>query len=161
MAKKKTTPTAKVTKAEPVTKTVEEVKEIFEDTTEVSLENPLGGTAGGEAGYKEAPASLTEPPAPPSNKVEVDKDVLQDILSQLSELKQSQQQYEDSASQDQIMKIERMRASGKLVKSVKLRRIEEKVVLGWKMVIDEVYFANDRVHEKQVYAVLFEDGTKR
>jgi len=100
-------------------------------------------------------------PAAPSNKVEVDASVLQNILAELNDLKTKQGQLEQTASQDQIRKIEQMRASGKLVKAVKIRRIDGKIVLAWKMVTDDVYYADGKVYEKQEYEVTFEGGEKK
>lgn len=100
-------------------------------------------------------------PVAPSNKVEVDASVLQNILAELNDLKTKQGQLEQTASQDQIRKIEQMRASGKLVKAVKIRRIDGKIVLAWKMVTDDVYYADGKVYEKQEYEVTFEGGEKK
>lgn len=91
--------------------------------------------------------------------VEVSKDVLDSILREISELKTKTEQYEQTASQDQIRKIEAMRASGKLVKSVKLRRFEGKLVLGTKLIRDEVWVADGKLHENQVYEIYFDDGS--
>jgi hypothetical protein len=93
--------------------------------------------------------------------VEVDADVLAAILKDLGDLKEKTQQYEQTAPQDQIRKIEAMRASGKLVKSVKVRFIDEKAVLGWKMVKNEAYVSNGKLIEEQVFKVFFEDGSEQ
>lgn len=92
--------------------------------------------------------------------VAVEKLVLQRILSELNSLKEQVQQHEQTASQDQIRKIEALRASGKLVKSVKLRRFNGKLVLGWKTVKDNVWVADGKIHEIQEIKVFFEDDSE-
>lgn len=96
----------------------------------------------------------------PKKKVEVDADVLDAILKDLSDLKEKTSQYEQTAPQDQIRRIEAMRASGKLVKSVKVRFIDDKAVLGWKMVKNDAYVLNGKLHEDQAFDVFFDDNTK-
>ena len=83
---------------------------------------------------------------PRAKTVEVPETVLKDILDrmenyqlQISELKEAQKEYEQTASQDQILKIEKMRASGKLVKSVRLNYYDNNLVVGWKSTADDVY----------------------
>lgn len=98
---------------------------------------------------------------PKSKKVEVDADIMANILAELKDLKVKQREYEASASQDQIAKIERMRGEGKLVKSARVRHIDGKKVVGWKLVTDEVYYADGKVHEKQEYKVIFSDSSDK
>jgi hypothetical protein len=125
-------------------------------------------STGTEAVIKEteAPVVVPEPVETPpvveeKKKIEVDADTLAGIISELNELKTNQKQFEDTASQDQIARIERLRASGKLVKAVKLRRVDGKLVLAWKTEIDEVYYADGKIHERQEYKVHFEDGSSK
>ena len=107
----------------------------------------------------------TKPVVPPevkenkSNKVEVDVDVLQGLIKQVADLEKKTNQIEQTASQDQIRKIEAMRASGKLVKAVKIRRYNNKLVLGWRVIRDEVWLADGKLHEKQDIEVFLDDGT--
>lgn len=93
-----------------------------------------------------------------SDKVEIDKTVLDNILSKLSELEGKTKEFESTASQDQIRKIEALRASGKLVKSVKVRRFNGKLVLAWKMTKDQVWVADGKLHEVQEMDVHYDDG---
>lgn len=95
----------------------------------------------------------------PKKKVEIDADVLDSILKDLANLKEGQQQIEQTASQDQIRKIEALRASGKLVKAVKIRHFDNKPMLGWKMTKNNVWVANGKLNEEQEYEVFFEDGS--
>lgn len=151
MATKKTTKktTKKVVKeTEPSSVDISGTSDVTFDASAVAFTVPETDTA--------PPVEKEE-----SNKVEVDADVLKNIMDQLNTLQKAQGEFEKTASQDQIQKIERLRASGKLVKAVKLRRIEGKLVLAWKMILDEVYYADGKVHERQEYEVIFDDGTKK
>jgi Tfp pilus assembly protein PilX len=72
--------------------------------------------------------------------------VLKDILDrmenyqvQISELKEAQKEYEQTASQDQILKIEKIRATGKWVKSIRLNYYNNNLVVEWKSTADDVY----------------------
>lgn len=82
-------------------------------------------------------------------KVEVSETVLKDILAkmegyqtEITALKDAQKEWEQTASQDQIMKIEKMRAAGKLVKSIRVSFYDNKMVVGWKSTADDVYIDN-------------------
>jgi len=84
--------------------------------------------------------------APAVKKVEIPETVLKDILDRLDNLKEenerikeSQSQYEQTASQDQIAKIEKLRASGKLVKAIRLNFYDNNLVTGWQSIADDVY----------------------
>ena len=94
-------------------------------------------------------------------KVEIDADVLDTILKDLASLKEGQNQLESTAGQDQIRKIEAMRASGKLVKSVKLRFFDGQVMLGYRMTKNNVWVSNGKLNEEQEYEVFFENGETR
>lgn len=105
------------------------------------------------------PAVVQEVPAK-SNKVEVDADVLKGILDRLKEVESKATEFEQTASQDQIRKIESLRAQGKLIKAVKIRRYNGKLVVGWRMTEDKVWFADGKLNEIQMHDIFFEDGTK-
>jgi hypothetical protein len=83
---------------------------------------------------------------PKVKTVAVPETVLKDILDRIekqdltiTELKEAQKEYEQTASQDQILKIEKMRASGKLVKSVRLNYYDNNLIIGWQSTADDVY----------------------
>lgn len=90
------------------------------------------------------------PPAEEKEKtVPVSEKVLKDILAkmetyqtEISGLKEAQKEWESTASQDQIAKIEKLRASGKLVKSIRLNYYDNKLVLSWRSSADDVYIDN-------------------
>lgn len=107
------------------------------------------------------PTEAKAPETKKGRKVEIDADVLDTILKNLATLKEGQTQFEATASQDQIRKIEAMRASGKLVKSVKLRFFDGKVMLGYRMTKNNVWVSNGKLNEEQEYEVFFEDGETR
>lgn len=113
----------------------------------------VGETVTGDAVVKEI---IT----PKSNKVEVDAEVLKSILDRVKELESKTSEFEQTASQDQIRKIESLRAQGKLIKAVKVRRFEGKLVVGWRTTEDKVWFADGKLNEVQMRDIFFEDGTK-
>lgn len=98
-------------------------------------------------------------------KVEVDADVLSKIMEEMSDLRKQVNQVESTSSQDQVRKLEALRATGKLVKSVKIRSYLrdgiEIMVLGWKTVRDDVWVADGKLHENQIIGVFFADGKEK
>lgn len=88
--------------------------------------------------------------------VAVPEETLKSILSRMEDmeqtiknqdatiggLKEAQKEYEQTASQDQILKIEKLRASGKLVKAVRLNYYDNKLILRWQSTHDDVYVDN-------------------
>lgn len=121
-------------------------------------------TSGTDAPINQASASPASSVTPPkedkkdSTKVEVEVSVLEELLRKVKDLEDGQRQLEQTAPQDQIRKIEALRASGKLVKSVKIRKYDNKLVTGWKMIKDNVWVADGKLNEEQIFAVYFEDG---
>lgn len=103
----------------------------------------------------EATTTISE--SPKEQKVEVSREFLDTILRELKDVKEAQAQYEQTATQDQIRKIEALRASGKLVKSVKLRRFENKLVIGWKIIEDKVWVQDGKLNEVQTVKIFFDD----
>jgi len=120
-----------------------------------------------------APAPKVEAPAPTEVKevvsntpeapvmVSVDAAKLDRLLEKVATLESNQKQYEKTASQDQIAKIEALRRSGKLVKNVKLRSIDGKYIVGWKMIKDDVWMEGNVLKENQIVKVFFEDATDK
>ena len=113
-------------------------------------------------------------PAAKKDTIEVGKGELETILARVQQLEESNkdqtnrlQQYEKTAPQDQIARIEALRRSGKLVKSVKIRYILDreadvkKAVVAWKMVKDEVWFEGSVLKENQVVKVWFDDKSTK
>lgn len=110
-------------------------------------------------------------PAPKVNKEEetvaVPRDFLESIKEtleknriEIAELRKGQGELEKTASPDQIRKIEALRASGKLVKSVKISVIDGKLVETWQSTADEVYIdhALGKEVSRQMTKITFFDG---
>ena len=116
------------------------------------------------------PKTNTPPVAPPKEKEElkipdgqvlVSQETLQRVLEELSETKKKVQDLEATAPQDQIKKIEALRAEGKLIKAVKINVYEGKYVVGWRSTADDVWVDNNsKEHRLQKTEVVFADGKK-
>ena len=99
-----------------------------------------------------------------NNKVDREntKKELESSRAKIADLEKSIGEVESTASQDQIMKIERLRASGKLVKAVRLNFFDELLVISWKPTIDDVYIDNTgKEISVQKTQLTFLDGTQR
>jgi len=94
--------------------------------------------------------------------VTISKEVLDNILNKLSDLETGQQEFEKTASKDQIQKIEKLRASGKLVKTAKISTYQGRLVESWKTTVDEVYIEPSSGKEicKQEMELNFFEGKK-
>ncbi len=104
-------------------------------------------------------APIADTPAKPK-MIEVDANVLQNLLDRLADVENKTGEFEKTASQDQIRKIEALRAQGKLVKSVKVRRYNGKFVLAWAVTEDNVWVADGKVYEVQKLDLFFDDNSK-
>lgn len=115
------------------------------------------------------PQVKNNPSAPKEDTITVSREQLDSILQKIAEqdatiteLKQTQKEYEQTASQDQIRKIEQLRASGKLVKSVKVNMHDGKYVTGWRSTVDDVWVdSNSKEHRLQKTEVTYADGSKQ
>lgn len=103
-------------------------------------------------------------------KISVDAAVLEEVLSKLKnletqneELKTAQKEYEQTASQDQILKIEKLRASGKLVKAVRINFYDGQMVTEWRSTADDVYIepATGKEVSVQKTKLIFSDGKEK
>jgi len=105
---------------------------------------------------------------PSGDKVMIEKSFLEDIRKTMDELKA------DNAMLKQVADKSRMsdfytRNKGKMPEQYKLRMIGvsennkevKKVILGWKMIKDDVYIDGPRVVENQVIMLVLEDGTQK
>lgn len=94
------------------------------------------------------------------NTVEVPVETLQQLLNRIESLEKTSKEHESTFDQDQIMKIERLRASGKLVKNVRINSYEGKVVSSWRSIRDDVFVdINGREQAVQRIEVAFKDGS--
>ncbi len=90
--------------------------------------------------------------------VEIPKSTLDSILARLDTFEKTQKlmlQVEDATKLD---KIDALRRQGKLVKTVKIRKIDGNYVLGWKLTKDDVYFSDGKLIENQEVTVYFSEG---
>lgn len=114
-----------------------------------------------ETQSKESESDLVKPEATKSETVEVNVQDLRALIERVGQLEDQQKEILQTAPSDQIARIESLRRSGKLVKSVKLRSIDGQIALGWKIVKDDVYFEGSKLVEVQVIQVFFADGTSK
>jgi len=132
----------------------------------VTTKDETGATDTNITGLNSSPApTITTTPNIPTDakkpkKVEVDADALQGILDEIKGLKKTISEIESTSSQDQTRKIEALRASGKLVKAVKVRRFDGDLVLGWATIEDKVWMEGQKLHEVQTLRVFTEGGEK-
>lgn len=102
------------------------------------------------------PAKVVE-----SNKkmVQVPAESLQQLLDRIESLEKTSKEHESTFDQDQMVKIERMRASGKLVKNVRINTFEGLVVSAWRSVRDDVFVdSNGREQAVQRVELTFKGG---
>lgn len=103
-----------------------------------------------------------QPPAPKKqDTVVLSSEAFNGLMERLNKLEADQRLVLETADKRQISKIEEMRRQGKLVKDVKLRVIDNKIVIGWKTKEDEVYFSDGKLIENQKVEVFFEDKTSK
>lgn len=58
-------------------------------------------------------------------------------------------------------RIEELRRQGKLMLNMKLRSVDGKLVVGWRTLQDDVYFADGKLIEVQKVEIWFQDGEKK
>lgn len=93
--------------------------------------------------------------------VEMSKVALDELLARLAKLEEEQKLSRAVEDKNKLEKIENLRRAGKLVKEVKLRKLDGKIIIGWKLLQDEVYFADGKLIENQKIQVIFDDTTTR
>lgn len=107
-------------------------------------------------------APQKEPTKPePSEKVEVSKSLLQDIQTEMTKLKKTNEMLLQIADKKQLARYYQ-RNQQDLPKMVKLRMLRGKVILGWWTVEDLGSFKDARGiwTEKQSIGLILEDGSK-
>lgn len=83
------------------------------------------------------------------------------VMDRLQKLESDAQLVMQVQDKNKINKIEELRRGGKLIKSVKVRKIGTKYVLGWATIEDTVYRdENGKVIEKQTIKVMYDDDTE-
>lgn len=101
------------------------------------------------------------PPKEEKDTIKLKKTTLDALMERLSKLETEQKELLEVQDRRTKSKIEELRRAGKLVKNVKLRSLENKIVIGWRTVEDEVYFSDGKLIEKQIVEAWLEDGTKK
>lgn len=108
------------------------------------------------------PAKASKATAPEEEMVSLPATEFAAVMARLASLEEKQGLLMQVQDKDKIQKIEDLRRSGKLVKSVKVRKYNGKYIIGWKTVQDEVYKdENGRLIEKQTLKIFFEDDTEQ
>lgn len=102
--------------------------------------------------------SVVKPPKDKKKEtVEVEKDVLERILQTVEKQGEQLKILREVADKNRLTRVEELRAQGKLVKKVKLNYMDDKLIIGWKTIKDDVYFDQDkRLHEEQIIGLYFE-----
>jgi len=93
--------------------------------------------------------------------VEVDSDVLERLLTTVENQGKKIEILTEVADKSRLNRVEEMRSQGKLVKKVNLNMYDNKVVIGWTKVKDDVYMDHEgRLHEDQIVGLIFKGETK-
>lgn len=110
------------------------------------------------------PPKNVEKPTPVTAKeemIEVPKTMLDRLLKRMETVEEDNKLLKEVADKDKIARIMTLRSGGKLIKTVNLSTISNKVVIGWSKVKDDVYFDEQgRLHEDQRLSVIYEGGEK-
>jgi hypothetical protein len=89
--------------------------------------------------------------------VEVKKEVLEKLLERVDSLEKRNEILTEAADKGRLSRVEQLRNQGKLVKSVFINTYNEKIIVGWKKIKDDVYKDQEgRLHEDQVVGLIFE-----
>jgi hypothetical protein len=115
---------------------------------------------------EEEPVETKTPPVKQSKSkdggVTLTAEAFDALMERLGKLESDSKLLNQVQDRNTIQKIERLRAEGKLIKEVKVRRIDDKYVVGWQSIQDEVYQdENGRVVEKQTTKIFFHDNTEK
>ncbi len=115
---------------------------------------------GGDAAVV-APETPQESKGDKKQNVTLSKEAFDALMKRLDTLETTSNLVLQVQDKNKIAKIEEMRRSGKLVKSVKIRKYSGKYIVGWKTVEDEVYKDEQgRLVEKQTIELWYDDNTK-
>lgn len=130
-----------------------------------SPEPKSAAPAGATAPVEEKPTRATRARAPKEEEgddelVSVPKKTLDAVLKRLDTLEDDNKLLKSVADKGRMARVEALRAQGKLVKSVRIGKMGELFVIGWKLVKDDVHFDNEgKLVEEQTIRVFFEDKT--
>lgn len=149
-------------KDDEVNETPEETQEeaVIENTGVAVAPSPVMSPV--ETTVAEAQAAPTVPKAAPGEPVVLSAEAFAALMDRLGKLEESTALYEKVQDRNKIQKIEALRSQGKLVKSVKVRKIDGKFVVGWQTLQDDVYQdENGRLIEKQTVKIFFHEGSEK
>lgn len=97
---------------------------------------------------------------PEAKTVEVPVETLQQLLNRIESLEKVSKEHESTFDQDQMQKIERLRATGKLVQNVRLNYLDGKIVMSYKTLANDVYIDNTgKEQSSQTMRIVFEDNS--
>jgi len=99
-------------------------------------------------------------PTPSTDKVLIEKSFLEEIRKTMDELKADNVMLKQVADKSRMSDFY-MRNKESLPEKYKLRMIDGKIILGWKMIKDDVYIDGPRVIENQQTMLILEDGTQK
>lgn len=107
--------------------------------------------------------ALQDKPIVNSDKVLIEKSFLEEIRKTMDEMDELKA---DNAMLKQVADKSRMsdfytRNKGQMPEQYKVRMIDGKIILGWKMIKDDVYIDGPRVVENQVIMLVLEDGSQK
>lgn len=93
--------------------------------------------------------------------VTLNKETMDEILFRLNKAEQDMKALLQVQDKNTSNKIEELRNQGKLVKSVKVRKVDGEFVIAYKTIKDEVYFRDGRLIEDQTVQLTYLNGEKR
>lgn len=134
--------------------------EVKDDVIEESIDDSKLGTANESVPVVPTPTDGNIEIKNNNGSVTLSSEEFSALMDRLANLEKDQKDLLSVQDKDKIAKIESLRRQGKLVSSVKVRRLYNKYIIGWKTIEDEVYKdENGRLIEKQVIRIFFEDDT--
>lgn len=119
------------------------------------------------AGVIPGPAPVTPPapvaPKPAGDSVVLSAEAFQAFMAEFNQMKSDHTALMAIQNKNDLNKIDEMRRAGKLIKSVKVRKVNGKFIIGWKTLQDDVYFdtTTSRLVEVQRVEIYFEDKEKQ
>lgn len=106
-------------------------------------------------------AVVKQEPSRGDRGVTLSSEAFNALMERISSLEETTKVMYDVQDKKALNKIDQMRRDGKLVKDIKLRVLDGKVVVGWKTLHDEVYFADGKLIENQKVELYLEDKTTK
>jgi len=102
--------------------------------------NTTDGVAPTQPAGSTTDSAVLTPKPKDKEVVEIPKTTLEKLLSRVEALEKDNEVLKEVADKDKLIRIEKLRAGGKLVKTVNLNVHHNKIVIGWSKVKDDVYF---------------------